>query len=322
MRNPRYVNAHAKAIRERYAADVKKKKQAAATKRPRKAVAKRANAGAVYVIRDEDKRLIDRAATMPQARRVAVRAAKEYRKIMRVYNDRGELRAAFGSDGKPRKVSRPYKATRKNAGARSIRKTKKLQKAKGRYTKAGLAARGRLHDVAKPRRVKRRVRHNGAESAAAAAFEGFHGRPATKRIELNERVKEHLHLADVGELVALEVLTSKRGVVIDLTDFLGARLCMNPKRTQLYVEGGDQKIDLGLFGLAEPHKDLEVLGPVRSVKYFTTKDHLGRQGGTADYHHRFGERGGKLPFALYDTRNKKLVFAGGDYTLPDEGIDD
>jgi hypothetical protein len=93
---------------------------------------------------------------------------------------------------------------------------------------------------------------------------------------------------------------------------------MNEAATQLYIEGGDQSVDLRDFGIKTPHEK-EILGHVTDVWYFTTKDHLRPEdGGTAIYHHKFGKI---KPTMIYDVPNQLLEFAGGGYTIPDEGID-
>ena len=63
---------------------------------------------------------------------------------------------------------------------------------------------------------------------------------------------------------------------------------------------------------------MEVLGEVRAVEYFTTKDHLGSEGGTAIYRHKFEK---PYPELQYDVRNEQLIFSGGKYVILPEGID-
>jgi hypothetical protein len=68
------------------------------------------------------------------------------------------------------------------------------------------------------------------------------------------------------------------------------------------------------------------LGLVTRIEYFTTKKHLGSEGGTAIYFHEPGkaERGqsaGVGPDLIYDAPNKALLFAGGTYLIKAEGID-
>jgi hypothetical protein len=88
-------------------------------------------------------------------------------------------------------------------------------------------------------------------------------------------------------------------------------------------------VDLEAFGITGPVHESEVLGKAIRIVYYTVKDHLGRDGGEANYKHKFGNekevkfkgaRERRFPTVLYDTRNRLLSFAGGIYTIPDEGI--
>jgi hypothetical protein len=153
-------------------------------------------------------------------------------------------------------------------------------------------------------------------------------------------------LPGIGKLVFLEVAPVDGGPLVVIgadpktadyktSGFRGALLASNEKVAgkprQLFIRGGDQSVDLKVFGIRSPH-EREVLGAVVRVGYFTTKDHLDpRDGGTAPYIHKFGFTrkngrhvrlaGSRLPMLVYDARNKLLEFAGGGYTIPDEGID-
>jgi hypothetical protein len=126
-------------------------------------------------------------------------------------------------------------------------------------------------------------------------------------------------LAGIGDLRKLKI-KSANGHWKVTVKFLKPYpiLSMNEAATQLYIEGGDQFVDLRDFGIKTPHEK-EILGHVTDVWYFTTKDHLRPEdGGTAIYHHKFGKI---KPTMIYDVPNQLLEFAGGGYTIPDEGID-
>lgn len=167
------------------------------------------------------------------------------------------------------------------------------------------------------RRGKTAKRKGNPSGAAATAFEDFHGRPSEEVITVTRKIHYHAHLAAAGELTALVVIARETGKKVRLEDFGGALLCFNEKRDQLFVEGGDQSVDLKSFGIATPH-EMQCLGEVRVVEYFTTKDHLGREGGTATYVHKFDR---PYPTLQYDAVNKQLIFSGGRYTVLPEGID-
>jgi len=161
-------------------------------------------------------------------------------------------------------------------------------------------------------------RKSNPAGGAAAAFEDFQGRPSKEVITITQKVHYHEHLAAAGKLIALEVV-ALTGNKVTLSAFKGAMLCFNEKRTQLYVKGGDQKVDLKQFGIAPGNAhELETLGEVVVVEYFTTKDHLGKEGGTAIYRHKFNK---PYPELVYDVRNQQLLFSGGGYVVLPEGID-
>ena len=191
-------------------------------------------------------------------------------------------------------------------------------------------------DNKRPKRRKNRGRGNPIEGARQR-YDAFHGRPSEETVEVSTPIHEHSVLSGIGDLVKLVILTEDGGKVVisKLEDDSGAPaiLCQNEAATQLYIEGGDQSVKLADFGVYEPYHEKEVLGRCRNVYYFTRKDHLGSEGGTAIYNHKFGgtrevttARGKKknkrspLPTIIYDVRNRLLEFAGGGYTIPDEGI--
>ena len=179
-------------------------------------------------------------------------------------------------------------------------------------------------------KLKKKASRNPAD-AAAEMFQRFHGRPSGEVVEVNKPVHYHAHLAALGELEKLTVRANDGGLV-DLEGFGEAMLCSNERGTQLYIEGGDQAVKLSAFGIGKPYHDVEDLGEAVKLWYFTTKDHLGEQGGEASYHHTlseekktrmtywFGEKRAPKPRLLYDTLNQSLVFAGGEYTVEPEGI--
>jgi hypothetical protein len=162
-------------------------------------------------------------------------------------------------------------------------------------------------------RKRNKAKRNPAD-AASEAYAGFHGRPPDELVKIEETVHFHRHLAGAGELRKIEV---HGRYTVTLSNFKGALLAFNEKRTQLFIKGGDQAVDLKQFGIKTTH-EIETLGEVRAIEYFTTKDHLGSDGGTAVYVHRFHK---PYPILIYRTIDKKLEFSGGSYDVPDEGID-
>jgi hypothetical protein len=163
---------------------------------------------------------------------------------------------------------------------------------------------------------KGKKRRGNPASEAATAFEQFQGRPSEEQIVIERQIHYHRHLAAAGTLEKL-VVVSRQGYRVTLSDFKGAMLAFNEKGTQLFIEGGDQQVKLRDFGISTPH-EMETLGDVTDVEYFTTKEHLGSDGGTAIYHHKFHK---PYPELVYDVPNRQLSFSGGRYVILPEGID-
>jgi len=166
---------------------------------------------------------------------------------------------------------------------------------------------------------KRKNSKHNPQEAAREGYRGFHGHDSKTLTTIRTPIHEHKYLAGLGDLRQLTIVTpdKKFRVKVKFSKPYPI-LSMNEKRTQLFIEGGDQAVDLASFGIHHPHEK-EVLGNLSDVYYFTTKDHLDpRDGGKAVYHHKYGK---KRPTMVYDVQNKLIEFAGGGYTIPDEGID-
>jgi hypothetical protein len=104
---------------------------------------------------------------------------------------------------------------------------------------------------------------------------------------------------------------------VPMKDFDGALLCENEQHNQLFIEGGNQVVDPKTFGVRTFH-EVESLGEVRRIEYFTTKEHLGSDGGEALYVHAFQK---PYPVLIYHALDKQLTFAGGKYKVLPEGIE-
>ena len=179
-------------------------------------------------------------------------------------------------------------------------------------------------------KLQKKSGRNPAE-AAAEMYEKFHGRPSAEVVEIEKRVHYHEHLSGLGELEKLTVRAND-GALVDIEGFKGAILASNETGTQLYIEGGNQAVNLSAFGIGKPYHDLEDLGEGVKIWYYTTKLHLGKEGGEASYHHKFseekkvrmeyvfGQSRAPKPRVVYDTMNRALGFIGGEYTVEPEGI--
>ncbi len=165
-------------------------------------------------------------------------------------------------------------------------------------------------------------------SASAEVFEDFHGFAPSEVITVTKKQHYHEHLAAAGKLSHLKVDgIDKRPHTIK--GFKGAILAFNEDCNQLFVEGGDQSLDLADFGIDSPH-ELETLGRLTDIGYQTNKTHLGDEGGEAVYVHKFRSTnvGGRhvvvkiarYPDLIYDVRNEQLLLSGGSYEILAEGI--
>lgn len=199
----------------------------------------------------------------------------------------------------------------------SYRKTLQKEQAPAKYIRA---AKKRFVAGFKRGRSSERGRRNpGAD--AAAVYEEFHGRPATRERVYNERVHEHTHLADLGELVKLRIAVP--GVGVFELEPKGVRVATSEAadkgRRQLYFVGGDQRLTAGLFpGFSDPWKDHVDLGDVVKIWYFTTKDFHNFE--PTVYHHKFAEEGGTRPSFHFDTLSDRFYITGGSYSVERDGI--
>ena len=154
-------------------------------------------------------------------------------------------------------------------------------------------------------------------SQASEAYTDFHGRASEEVVTVQTKVHYHKHLAACGELRKLVIKPVGKLFSVTLSGFKKALLAFNEKRTQLFIEGGDQAVDLKQFGIKTPH-ETETLGEVRVIEYFTIKDHLGNEGGKAVYVHKFHK---PYPVLIYNVLDQQLTFSGGSYKVLAEGID-
>lgn len=176
--------------------------------------------------------------------------------------------------------------------------------------------------------LRKRWQKLNPAAASAQVFEEFHGYQPSEVITVSKQVHYHQHLAAAGKLTHLDVWgVDQKGHKV--TGFKGAFLAFNEEKNQLFVEGGDQSVNLRDFGMKSPH-ELETLGQLTDIGYHTNKVHLGREGGEAVYVHKFRSTnvGGKhvvvkiarYPDLIYDVRNEQLLFSGGSYEIIAEGI--
>jgi hypothetical protein len=92
-------------------------------------------------------------------------------------------------------------------------------------------------------------------------------------------------------------------------------LCSNEDGTQLYLQGGDQSLDLGALGITgeSATKELIVVGEAVKIYYETAKDFDNHE--VIQYHHELGEETGEVPILTYDRLNERLMLIGGAYHI-------
>jgi hypothetical protein len=153
-------------------------------------------------------------------------------------------------------------------------------------------------------------RDNPYESAAELS-EAFHGRPAESVSYVETPLHVHSTLTELGRLVSIEL---KDGTELEFD--ADTMLSSNEAGTHLFVDGGDQSVDLGMFPECDGTKEACSLGKAKYITYETAKFHLGRRDKTpGPYRHKFGDESGDLPSLEYDTVNRLLSFVGGHYYI-------
>ena len=157
--------------------------------------------------------------------------------------------------------------------------------------------------------------------SAAALYEEFHGQPPDETLEFRDKIREHDQLAELGALVEMKIRTLTKLAATLRFDGDAPLLCSSPDGRQLYLQGGDQSLDLHSLKMdgEEWRKDSMTIGVIDELTYGTAKKfhHFRMQ----DYYHRLGEESGVQPFLIYDPVNKLLAVTGGQYRTGEPGIE-
>jgi hypothetical protein len=160
------------------------------------------------------------------------------------------------------------------------------------------------------------------ESPAQELFEQFHGRPSAETLEITTSRHEHAWLTGLGTLVELKVATVTQldATISFAKDKTAPQLCSSEDGRQLYIEGGDQALDLKALKMAGDkwEKDSMVIGVLYELTYQTAKKF--HKFKLTDYFHKLGEESGVQPTLLYDPTNRLLSVSGGQYQVKPEGI--
>lgn len=158
------------------------------------------------------------------------------------------------------------------------------------------------------------------EGEAADLYEEFHGKPADRVTEISGDMHVHAYLAELGDLVEMKVSTLSN---LDLTlgfDKASPKLASSEDGTTLYIEGGDQSLDLKSIKMDGDKwiKDSMVIGVIREMTYRTEKSFDKFE--STDYFHKLGEETGVQPLLIYRPRDEKMEIMGGQYLVKSEGV--
>jgi len=203
-------------------------------------------------------------------------------------------------------------------------------------------ARLKLFEVAGASRNPKRRGKRNPESSAASMYETFHGRPSQETIALTETEHYHTHVATLGTCCGFLIDDGSRTFAIGLSGYTwnprakgpgkmrggfektdenaeDVLLTSNEDGTQLFVDGGDQSLDLDGLDItgAEAEHESIILGQVALVGYETAKKFDDFE--TIQYVHEFSEDShGPLPVLRYMRLNGKgarMFLDGGVYQV-------
>jgi hypothetical protein len=202
--------------------------------------------------------------------------------------------------------------------------------------------RGKHWDYVFPQYVHFARYKTNPEADSASMYETFHGRPSQETIVLEQDEHYHTHVATLGTCCGFLIDDDTRTFAIGLSgyewnprakgpgkghgafekkddDAEEVLLTSNEDGTQLFVDGGDQSLDLDGLDItgAEAEHESIVLGQVCLVAYETQKKFDGFE--TIQYVHEFSEESkGPLPMLRYMRLNGKgarMFLDGGVYKV-------
>lgn len=193
---------------------------------------------------------------------------------------------------------------------------------------------GRVQSFREGRELNPARRRNSAE-ASDTMYEKFHGKPSDSAVFVENEEHVHEHLAVLGLLMEMRIdtVTGLRAV-ISLEDD-PPFLCTSEDGMQLYIEAGDQKLDLKALGFTKEWiKDRIVIGRFSppegkekwNIGYQTQKDFdnfedilyqhdLGEETSASGKTTRVKEEDRVRPQLEYEPRNEKLFITGGKYAI-------
>ena len=183
----------------------------------------------------------------------------------------------------------------------------------------------------------------------------WHGRDVQGTTEVEEIEQYEEELVDLGFLEELGIIGGDGNQFTVTFKKDRPTLACDGNGQSLEIIGGDQSLDLASEGIEQKGKMLVPLGYVYSIVYLTDKHHLeGSNGYPESYEHYFAEEfyrkslnpdkfknmddwfdelidmgmvdkakeSGRLPVAVYNKTDCKIMLAGGNYEVTELGIKD
>ena len=185
------------------------------------------------------------------------------------------------------------------------------------------------------------IKHN-PESSSMDMYSSFHGRPSRETVEITETIHDHDNVAALGTCCGFLIVAGSKQFAIGLSGYTWSPradgpgkkkggfvktdpaaddvfLSSNEEGTQMFVDGGDQELDLSSLGITgrEAEKEAVVIGDVAMVAYETEKEF--DKFDLIQYVHTLSEDSkGPLPVLRYMRRNSKgarMFLDGGVYYI-------
>jgi hypothetical protein len=159
--------------------------------------------------------------------------------------------------------------------------------------------------------------------------EAFTGREVEYMDVYNEPHMPRGRYAKLGPLIALYIKPAKGGQVqrVGAAEAVGhdfpkawagkpPLVVCDSTAKQIYFVDGTQDISdsLAAFGAIDRGNGIVELGQGRRIDYQCRKEHVADPDEDL-WKHEHGEENGELPTVLFDTRNKRILYEGGDYRI-------
>jgi hypothetical protein len=170
---------------------------------------------------------------------------------------------------------------------------------------------------------------HGENPPVETIVEEFTGTPAEWIEVYNEPHMPRGRYAQLGPLIALYVKPAGGGQVRRIgapenrnvaweNYWLGdpPKIVTDQTARQIYFVGGNQDLTeyVEAFGPRDCGNGLVELGQCRRIDYEGRKEHVADPD-EDQWKHDHGEENGVLPTVLFDTKNKRLLYEGGDYRI-------